>query len=333
MGKPNSRKTFKEYCLRELGAPVIEINVDDDQLEDRIDYALQTFWDYHFNGADKCYYKYIIQPENLPMHISDISIVNTGLGYDNTDIVVITSNTGSSSVGTAAAANIVTDAVGAVLSVPISNSGSNYYGEPTVTITAANGASSNGTGAKLYAYNGGYIPIPDNIIGAVNIFNVGGALQSQNMFNIQYQIAMNDLYTLSSVSMVPYFMSMQSLQFLEYMLIGKQRIRYNRHKNKLYIDMNWERTPDQVLLVVECYQIVDPDEFTDAWNDRWLKLYCTALIKKQWGNNLKKYVGMEMPGRITFSGQQIYNEAVQEIKELEQRMIMDYGIPPMDFVG
>lgn len=246
MAVPATRNDFKEYCLRRLGKPVIEINVDDDQVEDRIDEALRYFWDYHFDGSDKTYYKHQVTAD------------------DKTNR---------------------------------------------------------------------YITLPENIIGAVNIFDIGDALNTNNMFNIRYQIALNDLYTLTSVSMVPYYMAIQHIQFLEHILVGKQPIRYNRHKDRLYVDMDWDKLNTGNYLIVEAYEVVDPDTYTDAWGDRWLTRYCTALIKRQWGNNLKKFNGMQMPGGLTFNGQQIYNEAENEINELEKEMIINYSLPVTDMIG
>ena len=243
---PTNREEFTEYCLRKLGKPVIEINVDDDQVSDRIDEALRYYWDYHFDGSEKTYYKKIITP---------------------------TEKTNK------------------------------------------------------------YITMPDNIIGVVNIFDLGSALGLNNLFNIRYQIALNDLYTLTSVSMVPYYMAMNHVQFLEQMLIGKQPLRYNRHMNRLYIDMDWDRIADDNYLVVEAYQIVDPDLYTKAWADRWLARYAECLIKQQWGQNLKKFDGMKMPGGLTFNGQKIYDEATAERAELEHEMIYTYSLPATDFIG
>lgn len=246
MASPTSRTEFKENCLRRLGKPVIEINVDDDQVEDRIDEALKYFWDYHFDGSEKIYYKHQISMQ------------------DKTNK---------------------------------------------------------------------YIQLPDNIIGAVNIFEIGQALNTNNLFNIRYQIALNDLYTLTSVSMVPYYMALQHIQFLEMMLVGKQPLRYNRHNNKLYIDMDWNIINEGDYVIVEAYEVLDPDEFTKAWSDRWLLRYAACLIKQQWGTNLKKFEGMKMPGGLTFNGQKIYNEATEERAELEKEMIYSYSLPATDMIG
>jgi hypothetical protein len=246
MAIPTSRATFKEYCLRSLGKPVIEINVDDDQVDDRIDEALKYYWDYHFDGSEKLYFKY---------QVTDQTKIDR------------------------------------------------------------------------------YVPMPENVIGVVNLFPIGQALNTNNLFNIRYQIALNDLYTLSSVSMVPYYMALQHVQFLEQMLVGQQPIRYNRHMNRLYVDMDWNIISSGDYIVAEAYQIVDPDVYTDAWADRWLLRYATCLIKLQWGNNLKKFQGMQLPGGIQFNGQKIYEEALQERIDLEKEMITSYSLPVTDMIG
>jgi len=175
--------------------------------------------------------------------------------------------------------------------------------------------------------------MPENIIGVVNIFDLGSALGLNNLFNIRYQIALNDLYTLTSVSMVPYYMAMNHVQFLEQMLVGKQPLRYNRHVNKLYIDMSWDQVAVDNYLIVEAYQVVDPAVYTDAWGDRWLARYASCLIKQQWGQNMKKFRGMKLPGGIEFNGQQIYDEATAERQQLEQEMIYTYSLPATDMIG
>jgi hypothetical protein len=246
MAIPTSRASFKEYCLRSLGKPVIEINVDDDQVDDRIDEALKYYWDYHFDGSEKLYFKY---------QVTDQTKIDR------------------------------------------------------------------------------YVPMPENVIGVVNLFPIGQALNTNNLFNIRYQIALNDLYTLSSVSMVPYYMALQHVQFLEQMLVGQQPIRYNRHMNRLYVDMDWNIISSGDYIVAEAYQIVDPDVYTDAWADRWLLRYATCLIKLQWGNNLKKFQGMQLPGGIQFNGQKIYEEALQERMDLEREMITSYSLPVTDMIG
>lgn len=246
MAIPASRAEFKEYCLRKLGKPVLKINVSDEQVEDRIDEALKYYYDYHFDGSEKIYYKHVVTEQ------------------DRTNK---------------------------------------------------------------------YITLPENILGAVNIFPIGTGLNTNNLFNIRYQIALNDLYTLTSVSMVPYYMALTHIQLLEQLLVGQQPLRYNRHTNKLYIDMDWDRVDVGQFILVEAYEVINPDIYTDAWGDRWLLRYATELIKKQWGSNTKKFGNMKMPDGTIFNGKEIYEEAHDEIEKLESEMINSYSLPANFMVG
>ena len=178
-----------------------------------------------------------------------------------------------------------------------------------------------------------YITLPDNIIGAVQIFDIGNALNTENMFDIRYQIALNDLYTLTSFSVVPYYMAMEHLALLEYILVGKKPIRYNRYDNILHVDMDWIEAIDEgQWLIVDCYQIVDPDSLATAYQDRLLCQLATAYIKRQWGSNIKMYGNVQMLGGVTFNGQQIYDEAVAEIKDIEDN-IWKFSGRPIDMIG
>jgi len=246
MAQPTTRAEFKEWCLRKLGKPVIEINVDDDQVDDRIDESLSYYWDYHFDGAEKTFLKRALTSDD------------------------------------------------------ISNK---------------------------------YIDVAENIIGVVNLFDIGDALSVNNLFNIRYQFALNDMYDMSNYRLQEYMMAMQHIQFIEEMLVGKQPIRYNRHINRLYIDMDWGRVNVGDYIIAECYQIVDPTVYADVYKDRWLQNYTTAKIKYQWGSNLTKFNGMQLPGGVTFNGEQILQDARDEIQRLEEDMITSYSLPVHDMVG
>lgn len=327
MAVATDRASFKEYCLRRLGKPVIEINIDDDQIDDRIDEALRYFFDYHFDGSDKQYYKYQIQAKNYPYNLADVVVGNGGTGYSNSDTIVITQ--GSDVINL----NPITSPTGTILSVPVDilyTNGNTYHlsTDPSYTITT-----STGSGAVLQPRKGGFIPIPDNIIGVVSMFPVGQALNTNNLFNIRYQIALNDLYTLTSVSMVPYYMALQHVQFLEQMLVGQQPIRYNRHKNACYVDMDWGIVSPGDYVILEAYQIVDPTTYSKVWSDRWLQRYAACLIKQQWGWNLTKFTGMQLPGGIMFNGAKILDDATAEREALEKEMIYSYSLPVTDMIG
>ena len=179
-----------------------------------------------------------------------------------------------------------------------------------------------------------YITLPANILGAVRIFPISDpSVRSDDLFNIKYQMALNDLYSLTSTSLVPYYMAMQHLDLISEMLVGQQPIRYERHTNILRIDMDWDKVNSGEYLLVEAYQVIDPEEYTDVWGDRWLIRYYSALMKQQWGWNMIKYPNMVLPGGLTFNGQLIYEEGTREVTDLEQQMLDSYSLPPQDFYG
>jgi len=244
-----TRATFKEYCLRRLGFPVIEINVDDDQVEDRIDDALQYWQDYHFDGLQKIYF------------IKRI---------DQTDI-------------------------------------NNRYLNLAEARDSANNLS--------------------EITGVTRIFPMYDSQATITMFDLRYQLRLNELYDFTSASYINYTMTMQHLRMLEQLFTGEVPIRYQRHMQKLFIDWAWgsSQVPVGQVVIVECYGVINPDAYGRVWNDRWLKEYATALIKRSWGNNLKKFAGVQLPGGVILNGDKIYNEAVDEIKALEADMEKNYG--------
>jgi len=179
----------------------------------------------------------------------------------------------------------------------------------------------------------GYITIPDNIIGIVDLFDIGDSTSTNNLFNIRYQIALNDLYDLSRYELVPYFMNFQNIRMIEEILVGKQMFRYSRVGNKLHIDMSWDRAQAGTFIVCKAYKVWDPATYADIYKDRWLLRYASCLIKIQWGSNLTKFEGLQLPGGVQFNGQKIYDDAVAERQQLEEEMATSYSHPPEDMVG
>lgn len=245
------RRTFKEYCLRRLGFPVIEINVDDDQIEDRIDDALQYWQDYHFDGLQKIYYVRRLTSGDIQQKYLNMSQVQ--------------------------------------------DSSNNYL----------------------------------DIVGVTRIFPIYDSLATFNMFDLRYQLRLNELYDFTSASYVNYNLTMQHLRSLELMFSGETPIRFQRHMQKLFIEWSWgtSQAPEGMVVVSECYANIDPSIYNRVWNDRWMKEYTTALIKRTWGNNLKKFSGLQLPGGVTMNGDKIYEEAVGEIEKLETEMQSEYGAP------
>ena len=235
MAKPTSREDFKEYCLRKLGHPVIEINVSDEQIDDRIDEALSFFADYHYNGSELVYIKHILTQEDV---------------------------------------------------------------------------------------NRGYIRVPARLLGVTRIFDLSSSISTgSGMFNATYQFVLNNLQDITGYSIQNYFMTMQNLQFVQEWLVGCPMIRYNTHSNKVYIDVSASKLNVGSYVIVEAYDIIDPDIYEDLWGERWLQNYAATLIKEQWGGNLTKFEGMQLVGGVTFNGTQILSDAREERKTMEEQAI------------
>ena len=245
MSVPASREQLKDWCLRQLGHPVIEINVDDDQVEDRIDEAFQYFQQFHFDGVERWYLPYQITQDDI---------------------------------------------------------------------------------------NNKYIPIPDNIIGITRILSISSST-IRNMFDLQYQMRLNDMTLLTTGSIVYFTQMQQHLRLLDMIFNGEQPVRFNRHTGKLYIDMTWDKVAVGQYLIIEGFIIIDPNTYTKVYNDRMLKKLATAYIKRQWGANMSKFAGMQLPGGITLNGVQLFQDAQAEIKELEDEIRNTFEEPPQFIMG
>ena len=247
MASITSREQLKEYCLRRLGAPVIEINVDEDQLEDRIDDAFQFYREYHYDAVEKVYLKHLVTAQDL-----------TNL----------------------------------------------------------------------------YIPIPDAVVGVERVLPFSNKSTGINIFDIRYQILINDLYSLMSTDLIYYTQVRQQLELINQTLVGVKPVRFNRHMNRLYIDMDWAADVDVGSnIVVEARRILDPDTYTDVYNDMFLKRYATALIKRQWGTNMKKFDGVQLPGGVVLNGGKIYDEAEDELLKIETEIQARFELPVDFFTG
>ena len=271
MANPNSRSALKEYCLRQLGKPVIEINVDDDQVDDRIDEALQYFAQYHYDGVERMYLKHQITTADITRGQSDAS-------------------------------TLVADKV-----------------DSSITATWKEGT--------------GFIPVPDSVLSVVKVFDFTDKA-NLNLFDVRYQLRLNDLYDFSSTSVLHYQMTMQHLDFLDHILVGEKPIRFNQHQNRLYLDLDWgnDVTAGESI-IIECYRKLDPTTYTDVFNDIYLKRYATALIKRQWGANLSKFEGVQMLGGVTLNGAKLFEEANADIEKLEEQIQLAYELPPNYMIG
>lgn len=324
MAIPTTRAEFKSFCLRQLGHPVTEINVSAEQIDDCVDRALIKFHDFHFEGTEKAYYKHQVTANNFPDKIYGLTIVAGGTSYSNSDVLQFTGGGGTAANGT-----ITTNANGTITAVSFPDNGDGFAIAPTVSINT-----STGSGANITAKLGGFIPLPANIEGVVNIFPLGLAESGVNsIFNIRYQIALNDLYQMHSIWLPDYYIVRQNIALIEEVLVGLQPIRFNKYRDRVEVDMEWSQATIGSWLVFEAYRRVEPDDFPEIWKDSWLQRYATCLIKGIYGTNLKKFGNLPMVGGITFNGQQIYNEAVAEQALLERELITTWSLPVSGFMG
>ena len=319
-----SRTDLQDYCLRRLGAPVIDINVDEQQVSDRIDDALQFWQEYHFDGVERTYVKHQVTGSQLKLNLSvagNFQRNETVTG--GTSRATARGDTGEGQyitieqvlTGTFVAGEQIT---GSESGTTATLSGSNHYTEGDI--------------------EKGYIPISNNILGITRVFNFGGAATNNTrdgqLFDLMYQFRMNDLYNLMGADMVYYTVVQSHLTTLEKLLAGERQIRWNRKTDRLYIDTDWDKTYNVGdFIVAEAFAILDPATYTEVYDDMFLKKYATALIKKQWGANMSKFSGIQMPGGVTLNGDQIFQEAAQEIVQIEEEMQKKYELPPTFMIG
>jgi hypothetical protein len=270
MATPSTRETLKQYALRSLGKPVIEINVDNDQVEDRIDEALQFYAQYHYDGIRRTYLKYQLTAQ---------------------------------------------DKIRLKSPIPFSES-----------------VTQEGVTTTWYEANN-FLVIPETVISVINIFPFSDKA-NLNLFDVRYQLRLNDLYDFASTSIINYDMVLRHLDFLDQILVGMKPIRYQQNDNRLYVDMDWTNDLEtNEFLIIECYRKLDPDTYPNVYNDIWLKRYVTAQIKKQWGANLSKFAGVTMIGNVTLNGEKIFTEAQTDIEKLEKEIRDSYEISPTFMMG
>jgi len=263
MAVPSTKATLKEYCLRALGKPVIDINVDDDQVDDRIDEAVQYFCQYHTDGVERMYLKYQVTADDITRMTADTSESVTENGVTTT-----------------------------------------------------------------WKQGNNFLIVPETVISVVNVFPLSDRA-NLNMFDVRYQLRLNDLYDFSSTSIVHYEMTMKHLDFLDHILVGEKPMRFNHLSNKLFLDMDWNNdiTAGE-FLIFEVFRRLDPATSTDMFDDLYLKRYTTTLIKKQWGQNLSKFSGTAMLGGVTLNGPELFSTAIQEQRQLEEEIRTNYEEPP-----
>ena len=281
MAQPSTRAELIDYCLRRLGAPVLEINVDDDQISDLVDDTpLQYFNERHFDGVERMYLKYEITQDDIDRGKA----------------------TGSGGVG-------------------------------IVTTTGTSVNTGAGSFTSTFYETSNFIQVPDSVIGVEKIFKFDTSSISGGMFSIKYQLFLNDLYYFNSVELLQYSMTKTYLEDIDFLLTTDKQIRFNKTQDRLYLDIDWGSQTAGDQIVIDCYRAVDPASFSQIYNHRFVKLYLTSLIKKQWGQNLIKFRGVKLPGGIELNGREIYEDALKELEELKQTMMLEHELPPLDMIG
>lgn len=343
MAQPQNRNEFTEWCLRKLGKPVIEINVDVDQVSDRIDEALEFYYDYHFDGVEKTYFKYTIDYSSVTINVPQENLEGDNPDFKVGDVIrQVSSAVSGDEEGTATATVVAIDAENGKLFFKKPSKGT-FKLDGNGFVTSDTYVAKYGVDtpiARLYqeSYQGSheleYIPVPENIIGAVNVFTPNSTSSiGSGIFNAKYHFVLENLHNIIRGELVNFQMAMQHLQLMEELLVGKVPIRYNRHTDRVMLDMDWNTLNVGDNIVIEAYRIVDPNTYTDVWKDRFLQNYATAKIKYQWGSNLTKFNGMTLPGGVQFNGEQILSDAREEIQRLEEEMASSYSLPATDMIG
>ena len=279
MAQPSSREGLIDYAKRQLGFPVLEINVADEQFQDLLDDAIQIYQERHYDGIARMYLKYKITQDDIDR--------GQARGGDST--LGITTTTTTSTVGLSTTFDL--------------------------------------------EENNNYIQMPPSVIGVNQIFKVRSDTVYDGLFNIRYQLFLNDLYAFGSIDLLQYAMVQTKLEDITFLLNPDVRYRFNIRQDRLYIDVDWAQINKDDYFVIDCFRILDPDDFTKVYNDQFLKRYFTALCKRQWGQNLIKFQGVQLPGGIQLNGRQIYDDGVKELDEIRAKMATDYEMPPLDMIG
>jgi len=279
MAKPGTRQELIDYTLRKLGAPVLEINVADEQIDDLVDDTIQYFNDRHYDGVERMYLKYKISQEDI----------DRGKASGTSGVGIVTTTGTSTIAGTA-------------------------------------------TTFSFYE-NSNYIQVPDSVIGIEKIFKFDTSTISGGMFSIKYQMFLNDLHFFGSVELLQYAMTKSYLEDIDHLLTTDKQVRFNKRQNRLYLDLDWGAQTKDTFFIIDCHRALDPANFSKIYNDSFVKKYLTALVKKQWGQNLIKFQGVKLPGGTELNGRQLYEDGERELEDIKQRMFSEYEMPPLDMIG
>ena len=282
MSQPSTRSELKQYCLRQLGAPVLEINIAEEQCEDLIDDAVQFFQERHFDGVYPAFLKYKITADD----------VKRGRSRGGND-----------------------DNVG-------------------ITTTTATATIDGGTTSFSWEETSNYLQVPPEVIGVTKIFHYDGSnTVTNNMFSVKYQLFLNDIYYWGSTEILTYAMVKTYLEDINFLLTTQKQIRFNQRQDRLYLDVDWGNVTEGDYIIMDCYRVLNPNDYSRVWNDSFLKPYLTALMKRQWGMNLIKFQGVKLPGGVELNGRQIFDDAEKELERIREMMSNAYELPPLDIIG
>ena len=336
MTQPTTRATFKDYCKRKLGWPVVELNIDDDQVEDCIDDSLQFFQEYHYDATENTFLKHQISGSTLKLAGAPTGTFSNG--------EIITGGTSGVQATVHAYHSANTTLRYKDPKVKSGGDGNKYYANTTTTFSTGEtitGSSSSAT-ATTHAstataigdFDNKYISIAEAIIGVRRIVPFSDNSRTNSMFSSKYQFALAEMSTLGSSGLASFQIAQEYLQLINEMFTGQPTFRYNRHADKLYLDISWGSDADiDDFIIVEVDKILDPDTYADIWGDMFLKKYNTALMKKQWGQNLIKFEGMQLPGGVTMNGRQMYDDAQTELDTISEQMQLRYELPVDHLIG
>ena len=349
MAQPTTKAELKDYCLRRLGAPVLEINVDDDQIDDLIDDAIQLFQERHFDGVERMFLKHKLTASDVAKFrgLDQEQLLGTATGAVLT-VKLIEEGTSGYTTGTTAAYTggtgtsatfDITAVDGKITEVEVNAAGTTYAVKDEIIFAQGSGdAKIEVTGVQEqteWEERDNFLPIPPQVLGVNRVFGVKGSNIRSNLFGLEYQLFLNDLYQFGSVDILSYFMTKTYLETLDMVLNNGAFIpfRFNRRSDRLYIDTDRLMLDEGSYLIIDCHRLLDPQSYTEVYNDPFLKKYTTALIKRQWGQNLIKFKGAQLPGGITMNGRELYDDGNTEVLKIEDEIISKYELPPNWEIG
>ena len=336
MTQPTTRTTFKDYCKRKLGWPVVELNIDDDQVEDCIDDSLQFYQEYHFDATENTFLKHQISGSTLKLAGAPTGTFSNG--------EIITGGTSGVQATVHAYHSANTTLRYKDPEVKSGGDGNTFYANTTTTFSTGETITGNtssatatthaSTATAIGDFDNKYISIAEAIIGVRRIIPFSDNSRTNSMFSSKYQFALTEMHSLGSGGLASFEIAQEYLQLINEMFTGQPTFRYNRHADKLYLDISWGTDADiDDFIVVEVDKILDPSTYADIWSDMFLKRYNTALMKKQWGQNLTKFEGMQLPGGVTMNGRQLYDDATTELETIQTEMSLRYELPVDHLIG